>query len=61
MHTGGPVVGSPKSAVMLSEVQNGVYKGSGGCFTRFLHCVKVSHNLDHLDMLYRGIHAHCSL
>ena len=56
-----PVVGSPESAVMSSEVQNGVYKASGGCFARFLRCVKVYHNLDHLDMLYRGIHAYCSL
>ena len=38
-----------------------LYKGSGRCFTRFLRCVEVYHDLDHLDVLYRGIHAYSSL
>ena len=57
----GRPVGSPESAVTSSEVQNDFYKGTGRCFARFLRCVKVYHNLDHLDVLYRGIHAYCSL
>ena len=57
----GRPVGLLESAVTSSEVQNGVYKGIGRCFARFLRCVKVYHNLDHLDVLYRGIHAYCSL
>ena len=55
----GRPVGSPESAVTSSKVQNGVYKGR--CFARFLCCVKVYHNLDHLDVLYRDIRAYCSL
>ena len=57
----GRSVGSPESAVTSSETQNGVYKGTGRCFARFLWCVEVYHSLDHLDMLYWGIHAYCSL
>ena len=30
-------------------------KGIGWLFTGFLRCVKVSHNLDSLDVLYRSI------
>ena len=51
-------VGSPESAVTSSEVQNGIYNGTGRCFTRFLRCVEVYHDLDHLDILYRGIRAY---
>ena len=36
-------------------------KGTGRFFTRFLCWVEVYHDLDHLDMLYRGIGAYCSL
>ena len=57
----GRLVGLPESAVTSSEVQNSVYKGSGGCFARFLCCVRVYYNLGHLDVLYRGIHAYCKL
>ena len=46
VYCAGRPVGLPESAVMLGEVQNGVYKGSGRCFTRFLRCVEVSHDLD---------------
>ena len=28
-------------------------KGTGKLFSGFLHCVEVSYNLDHLDVLYR--------
>ena len=34
------------------EVQNGVYKSSGKCFARFLHCVEVYHDLYHTSMKY---------
>ena len=54
-------VGLPESAVTSSEVQIGVYKSTGRCFARFLCCVEVYHDLDHLDVLYSGIHAYCSL
>ena len=57
----GRPVGSPESAATLNEVQNGIYKGTGWCFTRFLCCVVVYHDVDNLDVLYRGIHAYCSL
>ena len=57
----GRPVGLPESAVTSSEVQNGVYKGTGRCFARFLRCVEVYHDLDRLDVLYRGIRAYCSL
>ena len=59
-HAGRPV-GLPGSTVASIEVQNGVYKGTGRCFARFLRCVEVYHDLDCLDVLYRGIHAYCSL
>ena len=42
----GRTVGSPESAVMLGKVQNGIYKGSGRCFARFLRCVEVYNDLD---------------
>ena len=54
MHVGRPV-GLPESAVTLSEVQNGVYEGTGRCFARFLRCFEVYHDLDHLDVLYSSI------
>ena len=57
----GRSVGSPESAVTSGEVQNDVYIGSGECFARFLRCVEVYHDLDYLDVLYRGIHAYRSL
>ena len=58
----GRPVGSPESVVTSSEVQNGVYKGTGWCFARFLCCVEAYHDVDgHLDVLYRGIRAYCSL
>ena len=43
----GRPVDSPESAVMSGEFQN------GRLFTGFLHCVKVSHNLNCVDVLYR--------
>ena len=52
--------GSPESAVTLGKAQNGVYKGSGRCFAIALHCVEVYHNLDCLDVLYRGICIYCN-
>ena len=36
-------------------------RGYGRLFTRFLRCVKTLHDLDHLDMLYRGTHIDCNL
>ena len=57
----GRPVGLPESAITLGKVQNGVYKGSGRCFTGFLHCVEVSHDLDCLDVLYRVVHIYCSV
>ena len=35
-------------------------KGTRRLFTRFLHCVEVSHNLGHLDELYRGARVNCN-
>ena len=62
MHMQGRPVVLPESAVTLSEFQNGVYKykGTVRCFARLLCFVKV-YQLDHLDMLYRGISTYCSL
>ena len=57
----GRPVGLPESAITLGKVQNGVYKGSGRCFTGFLRCVEVSHDLDCLDVLYRVVRIYCSL
>ena len=58
----GRPVDLPESAVTSSEVQNGVYdKGTGRCLARFLRCVEVYHDSDHLDVLYRGLRAYCSL
>ena len=48
-HAGRPV-GLPELAVTLGEVQNDVV---GVSLDSSVHCVKVYHNLDHLDVLYR--------
>ena len=32
-----------------------------GVLPDFLRCVEVYHDLDHLDMLYRGVCIYCSL
>ena len=57
-HAGRPV-DLPESAVTSSKVKND--KGTGRCLARFLRCVEVYHDLDHLDVLYRGLCAYCSL
>ena len=36
-------------------------KGTGRLFTGFLLGVEVSHDFDHLDMLYKGICVDCKL
>ena len=48
VHAGRPV-GLPESAVTYT----------GKLFSGFLRCVEVSHNLDHLHMLYRGVRVDC--
>ena len=45
----------------VEQGPNGVYYGTGRCLARFLRCFEVYHDLDRLDVLYRGIHAYCSL
>ena len=53
-------VGLPESAVMSGEFQWRL-KGTGKLFTGFLCCVKASHNLDCLDVLYRGVRFDCNV
>ena len=58
---GGPV-SLPKSACHhVRRVPKWRLKGTGKLFSGFLRCVEVSHNLDHMDMLYRGVHIDRSL
>ena len=45
-------VGLPESDI--GRVPKWRLKGTGKLFSRFLHCVEVSHNLDRLDVLYRA-------
>ena len=59
MHAG-KLVGSPESA-HVRRIPKWRPKGTGKLFTGFLNCVEVSHDLDCLDVLYRGSCIDCNL
>ena len=57
LHAGRPV-GSLESVVMSGKFQMASKRQK--CFAKFLHCIEVSHNLDGLDLMYRGVRIYCN-
>ena len=60
MHMQEPM-GLLDSTVKLVKLQKRHPQGSGNWCTRFLHCAKILAGLDHLDVLYTGVHIYCNL